>query len=131
MTGVSIVGVGMHPFGRTDGVSGRDQGAIAARAALADAGLGWNDIQFAAGGSHSSGAAGRPGLRPRAHHGAVRQRQQRLRHRRQRADRGRRDDHQRGGRRRPGGRVRQARPGRVQPRPRRLRPARLVRRRPG
>jgi acetyl-CoA acetyltransferase len=54
---VSIIGVGMHRFGRTDGVSGRDQGAVAARAALKDSGLGWNDIQFASGGSHSSGAA--------------------------------------------------------------------------
>ncbi len=26
---VAIVGIGMHPFGRTDGVSGRQQGAFA------------------------------------------------------------------------------------------------------
>ena len=36
---VAIVGIGMHPFGRHDGVSGRQQGAYAARAALADAGI--------------------------------------------------------------------------------------------
>jgi acetyl-CoA acetyltransferase len=54
---VAIVGIGIHPFGRHDGVSGRAQGAYAARAALADAGLGWRDIQFAFGGSHSAGDA--------------------------------------------------------------------------
>jgi acetyl-CoA acetyltransferase len=54
---VAIVGIGMHRFGRTDGVSGRDQGAVAARAALADAGIGWESVQFAAGGSLSAGAA--------------------------------------------------------------------------
>jgi acetyl-CoA C-acetyltransferase len=57
MMDVAIVGIGMHRFGRTDGVSGRQQGTIAARAALADAGIGWEDIQFAAGGSMSAGAA--------------------------------------------------------------------------
>jgi acetyl-CoA C-acetyltransferase len=54
---VAIVGIGMHRFGRTDGVSGRQQGAVAARAALADAGIGWESVQFAAGGSLSAGAA--------------------------------------------------------------------------
>jgi acetyl-CoA C-acetyltransferase len=54
---VAIIGIGMHRFGRTDGVSGRQQGAVAARAALTDAGIGWDDIQFAAGGSMSAGAA--------------------------------------------------------------------------
>lgn len=34
---VAIVGIGIHRFGRTEGVSGRAQGALAARAALADA----------------------------------------------------------------------------------------------
>ena len=34
---VSIVGVGLHPFGRFD-ISGREMGLIAAREALADAG---------------------------------------------------------------------------------------------
>lgn len=55
MSGVSIVGVGMHPFGRTDGLSGMDQGVVAVRNALADAGLEWKDVQFAAGGSDASG----------------------------------------------------------------------------
>jgi acetyl-CoA acetyltransferase len=57
MTEVAIVGVGIHPFGRHDGVSGRQQGAIAARAALADAGIGWADAQFAFGGSSAAGNA--------------------------------------------------------------------------
>ncbi len=57
MTGVAIVGIGMHEFGRTDGVSGLDQGAIAVRRALADAGVGWEDMQFAVGGSAAAGAA--------------------------------------------------------------------------
>ncbi|MEO9327852.1 thiolase family protein [Gordonia aurantiaca] len=55
--GVAIVGIGIHPFGRTPGRSGREQGAIAARNALADAGLEWSDMQFAFGGSHSAGDA--------------------------------------------------------------------------
>ncbi|MGF7239269.1 MAG: thiolase family protein [Frankia sp.] len=54
---VAIVGVGIHPFGRHPGVSGRQQGAHAARAALRDAGLEWEDVQFAFGGSHSAGDA--------------------------------------------------------------------------
>lgn len=57
MTDVAIIGVGLHPFGRTAGVSGLQQGAAAARAALADAGLSWQDMQFAYGGSASSGSA--------------------------------------------------------------------------
>jgi acetyl-CoA acetyltransferase len=48
---VAIVGIGMHPFGRHDGVSAMDQGVVAAKAALADAGVTWPDIQFACGGS--------------------------------------------------------------------------------
>jgi acetyl-CoA acetyltransferase len=54
---VAIVGIGIHPFGRTPGVSGRQQGAQAARAAMADAGVSWSDVQFAFGGSHSAGDA--------------------------------------------------------------------------
>jgi acetyl-CoA acetyltransferase len=57
MSDVCIIGIGIHPFGRTDGRSGRDQGVFAVRQALADAGLEWSDIQIAYGGSSSSGAA--------------------------------------------------------------------------
>jgi acetyl-CoA acetyltransferase len=53
---VSIVGVGLHNFGRFD-ISGRDMGLIAARAALADAGIDWSEVGFAAGGSRDSGHA--------------------------------------------------------------------------
>jgi acetyl-CoA C-acetyltransferase len=53
---VSIVGVGLHPFGRFD-ISGREMGLIAAREALADAGITWNEVGFAAGGSRDSGHA--------------------------------------------------------------------------
>ncbi|HZB42273.1 MAG TPA: thiolase family protein [Ilumatobacter sp.] len=53
---VSIVGVGLHPFGRFD-ISGREMGLIAARAALEDAGVSWRDVGFAAGGSRDSGHA--------------------------------------------------------------------------
>jgi len=49
---VAIVGVGMHPFGRFPGKTGIEMGAIAIRNALADAGVAWNDIQFAFGGSY-------------------------------------------------------------------------------
>lgn len=52
-----IVGVGIHPFGRTDGMSGQDQAVFAVERALADAGLEWADIQFAYGGSHAAGNA--------------------------------------------------------------------------
>src|SRR3954467_13208197 len=51
-TDVAIVGVGLHPFGRFPGVSGIEMGAVAARRALADAGIEWRDIQFAFGGSY-------------------------------------------------------------------------------
>ncbi len=52
---VCIVGVGIHRFGRTDGLSGLDQGVFAVRAALADAGIEWPEVQFAYGGSDSAG----------------------------------------------------------------------------
>ncbi|GAB3072133.1 thiolase family protein [Nocardioides zeae] len=45
----------MHPFGRTEGVSGMQQGVVAVRAALRDAGLTWDDVDFAAGGSEAAG----------------------------------------------------------------------------
>jgi acetyl-CoA C-acetyltransferase len=49
---VTIVGVGLHPFGRFPGQTALSMGAEAARAALADAGLTWADMQFAVGGSY-------------------------------------------------------------------------------
>jgi acetyl-CoA acetyltransferase len=57
MSVVQIVGAGIHPFGRTEGASGLDQGLFAVRAALADAGIEWADVQFAYGGSVSAGSA--------------------------------------------------------------------------
>jgi acetyl-CoA C-acetyltransferase len=54
---VAVVGLGIHPFGRHPGVSGLDMAAHAARAALADAGIGWDQVDFAAGGSDSAGNA--------------------------------------------------------------------------
>lgn len=55
MSGVYIVGIGIHPFGRTEGSSGLKQGEHAVRAALSDCNLQWTDIQFAYGGSDSAG----------------------------------------------------------------------------
>ena len=55
MSDVCIVGIGIHPFGRTDGVSGIEQGVFATRQALGDAGINWPDIQFAYGGSDAAG----------------------------------------------------------------------------
>jgi acetyl-CoA acetyltransferase len=57
MSDVYIVGIGIHPFGRTDSRTGLQQGEFALRAALADAGVQWSDIQFAFGGSDASGNA--------------------------------------------------------------------------
>ena len=54
---VAIIGIGIHPFGRTDGVTGQDQGIFAARQALKDAGLEWSDMNFAYGGSSAAGNA--------------------------------------------------------------------------
>jgi acetyl-CoA C-acetyltransferase len=55
--GVAVVGLGIHPFGRHPGVSGLEMAAVAARAALADAGIGWAEVDFAAGGSDAAGNA--------------------------------------------------------------------------
>ena len=52
---VCIVGIGIHPFGRTDGLPGLDQGVVAVRSAMADAGIEWPDVQFAYGSSDSAG----------------------------------------------------------------------------
>lgn len=46
---VAILGVGMHPWGKW-GKYFVEYGVVAARAALADAGLEWKDIQYVAGG---------------------------------------------------------------------------------
>ncbi len=51
MVDVAIVGIGMHAFGRFDGVSALDMGVVAARRAFDDARIGWNDVEFAVGGS--------------------------------------------------------------------------------
>ena len=51
MPDVAIIGVGLHPFGRFPGKPALSMAADAARAALADAGLTWADMQFAVGGS--------------------------------------------------------------------------------
>jgi acetyl-CoA acetyltransferase len=57
MTEVHIVGAGIHPFGRHPEKTGLDQGVFAVREALADAGLTWEDVQFAFGGSSAAGSA--------------------------------------------------------------------------
>ncbi|MEM7221223.1 MAG: thiolase family protein [Pseudomonadota bacterium] len=51
---VAIIGIGIHKFGRTDGVTGIEQGIHAAREALKDAGLDWGDMQFAYGGTSAA-----------------------------------------------------------------------------
>jgi acetyl-CoA acetyltransferase len=56
MSEVAIIGIGIHPFGRHD-LTGMEQGAVAARAALADAGIEWSDVQYAFGGSSAAGNA--------------------------------------------------------------------------
>ena len=54
---MAVVGIGLHPFGRRDGVSARTMAVHAVREALADAGVGWTDLDFAAGGSRDGGNA--------------------------------------------------------------------------
>jgi acetyl-CoA C-acetyltransferase len=54
---VAVVGVGIHPFGRHPGISGLEMAAVAARAALKDAGIAWRDVEFATGGSDAAGNA--------------------------------------------------------------------------
>ncbi|NDZ97456.1 thiolase family protein [Streptomyces sp. SID6673] len=51
MNDVAIIGVGIHPFGRFEGKTAMQMGTDAIRAALADAGIEWKDIEFAVGGS--------------------------------------------------------------------------------
>jgi len=57
MDDVAIIGIGLHPFGRTDGLSGQAQGAHAVREALKDAGLPWEAVGVAYGGSQDAGNA--------------------------------------------------------------------------
>src|SRR3954466_2577200 len=45
---VAVLGVGMHPWGKW-GRNFVEYGVVAAREALADAGIGWTDIQFVSG----------------------------------------------------------------------------------
>jgi acetyl-CoA C-acetyltransferase len=52
MQDVAVIGVGLHPFGRFGAKSAIDMGADAVRAACADAGVAWQDVQFAFGGSN-------------------------------------------------------------------------------
>ncbi len=54
---VAIIGIGIHPFGRTEGVTGLEQGVYATREALKDVDLDWSDMEFAYGGSSAAGAA--------------------------------------------------------------------------
>ena len=51
MEEVAIIGVGLHPFGRFGPKSAIEMAAEAVRAACADAGVEWKDVQFAFGGS--------------------------------------------------------------------------------
>ncbi len=48
---LAILGTGLMPFGRHDGVTPIEMGVHAAHAALEDAGLGWSDVQLAFAGS--------------------------------------------------------------------------------
>ncbi len=48
MSDIAILGVGMHPWGKW-GKNFVEYGVKAARAALADAGVAWNDIQYVSG----------------------------------------------------------------------------------
>jgi len=57
MSDVYIIGAGIHPFGRTEGRSGRDQGVFAVREALKDVGIEWDQVECAYGGSAAGGAA--------------------------------------------------------------------------
>jgi acetyl-CoA acetyltransferase len=56
-TAVVVAGVGMHPFGRFDGVSTTDMGVVAVRAALREAGIGKGDFQAAFCGTAYGGVA--------------------------------------------------------------------------
>lgn len=50
-TDIAIIGIGLHPFGRHDGVSAMEMAVQAARRALDDASVRWQDIDLACAGS--------------------------------------------------------------------------------
>ncbi len=52
MNDVAIIGVGLHPFGRFGDKPAVQMAADAIHLALADAGIGWQDVQFGVGGAH-------------------------------------------------------------------------------
>lgn len=54
---LAIVGLGIHPFGRTPERTGLEQATVAAQNALADAGVEWSAMEFAVGGSTAAGSA--------------------------------------------------------------------------
>src|SRR5262249_28186852 len=58
MYDVAIIGVGLHPFGRFGSKSALEMGAEAVRAACADAGVAWRNVQFAVGGSFEAANPG-------------------------------------------------------------------------
>lgn len=51
MTNDVAIGAALHPFGRFEGKSATQMGVDAILAAVADAGIAWQDVQFATGGS--------------------------------------------------------------------------------
>ncbi len=57
MTDVRITGVGLHPFGRFEGLTGTDMGVAAVRAALAEADIGVHDVSAAFCGTAYGGIA--------------------------------------------------------------------------
>ena len=57
MNEVRITGVGLHPFGRFDGMTGPGMGVVAVRAALGEAGIGARDLQAAFCGTAYGGVA--------------------------------------------------------------------------
>ena len=57
MSGVVVAGVGMHPFGRFEGLSTTDMGVVAVRSALREAGVGKGGFQAAFCGTAYGGVA--------------------------------------------------------------------------
>jgi acetyl-CoA acetyltransferase len=57
MSDVRITGIGIHPFGRFEGMTGTTMGVLAVRAALAEAGIGVRDVQAAFCGTAYGGVA--------------------------------------------------------------------------